>query len=919
MGGIKDVSTPADMENTFYDVLQDEVESTFKIQEQVDEEIEAYEGKEYAKRFCIAVLKENKGVIFSAFLYILVGLHLVISVINYAKFLMVLNTGFVSSGLFLKLFFVIGPFLLWTYSTKYDFFNFWNRKMRLFVLCCVHGVVQLCMFLGEFLAQLLFMACVHIPVSQYVTISMICNLQRLLLVILPVLPCVFLLKNIITAIYKPLTKKEIVRFKVTKLFDFRKDVKYAYDMVIVKNLETGRKYVIEEKDRYLHALANGVTGSGKTSSVFTTSIYADIEQIVFNKTAQKKQCQKLLTEGKIRLKFPMDDKDFIIDAFEGVTPEYDKFLQNIKYRMKIAGITAIAPDAPFADTVYDMAHAKGLKVNRIDPVLNTDGFLKPGFCGFNPLLITSGLSETEFIIEASRKAILCADVLQAIFDTGGSSDPYFAGLNKNITTTVAMLLIFSCPAIKKRQPTLQDVQLILNSFSSARPFRDEFVDRYAKRNKKGNFVFEDGHYIMCRPIFQNILDTIDAELLGDGAEKMADQCRGLRNILSTVLSDLNVANVLCHENSIDMDRTLEEAQITVVNFALELGPSGRSLGLFYMLNLINTAYRRPGTEDTRLPNFVYIDEFPQLLHPKEEQCFVLFRKYRLAMFVAMQSLSQFMKDRSTAFMQQVLIGNCAHHFVFGRASIEEMELYQKLAGTAMKITEMGQTNETAMISDNPSVSYGLRQQMSMENRIEGSDIHDRDFQEVTVISVKKGSPVDVFFGKTSFLPRHKTKVVKKLYSVDWSQYYEDEENNKEEKDEVSVVKDELENIMTVTSNDRFEKKTDVENQKTKNVPAFFSQLSAASEDIKNTEKNKSNETTDETIEASQSKDQKKQRDPGVDELKEQIMEKADEFENTKENESKNRTPDNEENNADDSEFGGFVINLNEEEESDTVE
>ena len=82
MGGIKDNSTPADMENTFYDVLQDEVESTFKIQEQVDEEIEAYEGKEYAKRFCIAVLKENKGVIFSAFLYILVGLHLVISVMD---------------------------------------------------------------------------------------------------------------------------------------------------------------------------------------------------------------------------------------------------------------------------------------------------------------------------------------------------------------------------------------------------------------------------------------------------------------------------------------------------------------------------------------------------------------------------------------------------------------------------------------------------------------------------------------------------------------------------------------------------------------------------------------------------------------------------------------------------------------------
>ena len=59
-------------------------------------------------------------------------------------------------------------------------------------------------------------------------------------------------------------------------------------MSIVKDLETGEQKNIKERDRFLHAVANGTTGTGKTSGCFTCAIQSDIDQIVYNLEYQKK-------------------------------------------------------------------------------------------------------------------------------------------------------------------------------------------------------------------------------------------------------------------------------------------------------------------------------------------------------------------------------------------------------------------------------------------------------------------------------------------------------------------------------------------------------------------------------------------------------------------------------------------------------
>lgn len=796
---------------------------------------------EYRQKVRKGFFKDKKheikvGIVFGIFV-----LNTVISVLRLLYAIYKLDTAVLPENIFWYLLCILLPFGLWIWSTKYNFYNFHDRKLRLMYFCIINGAIQIAQMLYIILAGILMPAFALIPVNKDITIGMVFNLARFIMAIVSVLPSILLIKGLISATNHPITQNNILSFKLNKQFDLRdKDSKeFAYDMDIVKNLKTGERHVIKEKDRYLHAVANGTTGTGKTSSCFTCAIANDIDKIVHNKEYQKRECKKLLDAGRIRMIKPMDDIDFNIDNFEETNEKdkNDKLLEKLKFKAKIAGISAMAPNASFADEIYALATSKGLKVNRIDPTFDIKtGRLKPGFKGFNPLYIKPDLELTDYISEVNLKAQLFADVAQAIYDSEGASDVYFASLNKQVTTTVSQLVLFTYPKMHNgKQATVEDVQMVLNDFSKAEKYQDCFIEEYGKRNENDDIIYENGKPLMSLPLFQQIYDFVSSELLGDGAEKMTDQCRGLRVIINTLLTNLNVKNVLCSNDSVDLREALEEGQITLVNYALELGSSGKALGLFYMLSFINAVYRRPGNEDTRIPHFCYIDEFPVLLHPSMDACFSLFRQYRIAMFVAIQSLSQMDKTQSTAFMKPVLQGNCAHHFVFGRVAPEEMDMYEKMAGKVNKITEMTGITETSLTVENPTISTNRREQMALENRIEGGDIRSRDFQEVTVVTVDNGSPIDMFFGKVSFLPKYR-RLKRKGYVVNWSKYPTvvkatvnvdtNKEDTKKSDDAIEISRknsmSSVGGLMHTTASDVFtDKKENASEKNEENLPEFL--------------------------------------------------------------------------------------------------
>ena len=121
-------------------------------------------------------------------------------------------------------------------------------------------------------------------------------------------------------------------------------------------------------------------------------------------------------------------------------------------------------------------------------------------------------------------------------------------------------------------------------------------------------------------------------------------------------------------------------------------------------------------------------------------------------------------------MKQVILGNCAQHFVLGRVGTEEMEYYQELGGTSFKLTVQEGIKESPLKSEKPSVMNDRTETIERDYNFFGSDIRYLDFQEVSVISVVDGSPRSAFRGKVSFLPGSR-RIAKASYCVDWKQFY----------------------------------------------------------------------------------------------------------------------------------------------------
>lgn len=759
--------TKADM----YQYLTGVMNEAFKIEKQSEEEEEGLEGHSYRVALVKAYIKDNRKAILCGGGYFLLILHMIILFISYARAVVAINTAYLSGNFIYYLLFAAMPFFLWMYSTTVDYWAFHDRKLGTFRLCCAHVCLEVGCFVGRITGTLIFSFFSKLSPTETLTFSMIRSFARLSLLLCGIFTFIALFSSILKGLGSEIVEAGLLSFRLDKSVDLRpaKEKEFAYDMRVVKDLKTGVMRTIKEKDRFLHCAANGTTGTGKTSSLFTVQIESDIEQICHNLEYQKKKVQEYLHDGKIRMKAPMSDSDFNLDNFEVVDEKYGDLLTDLKFTAKLAGITAMAPNAAFSDEIYSLVKAKGLKANRLDPTLNENGKLKDGFRGFNPLYIPKGLSPIQLIIKQSQTAILFADVAQAIYDASGQSDVYFAGLNKNITTTVTMLILLTYPFMKDyegRQPVATDIQAVLNDFSKAKQYLDVLVEHYGKRDRNGQVNPLHPDLGMYQPIY----DVVKNDLLGDGQKQLFDQCRGLRNIINSFLQNPLIKNILCSQDSIDLDQALENGEITLVNYALELGTDATVFGLFFILSMINAVYRRPGGEVKKLPHFFYIDELPVLLHARLEGCFSLFRQFRVAMFVAFQSLTQFEKSNSTAFLKDVILGNCSHHFVFGRAAVQEMELYEKIGGVGFTVTHMEGERGNSIFEDNPTLMYDRRDTVEKKENITGTDIRYRDFQEVFVITVDNGHAVAAFLGKVAFLPSYR-RLRKKIYSVDWSSYY----------------------------------------------------------------------------------------------------------------------------------------------------
>ena len=715
------------------------------------------------------------------------------------------------------------PFLWWIYSTKEDMWHFYKRKKATLLLCVSNASACIVQILWTFIFDVLVVKICQIPTGRNLDAQMIFILCRLALGL-----SAFLAFYAIFALMRNLYENDEIRENIEvirwqHLVDTRANKKTAYDLDILRKMEDGKKMLIYDVDRFVHMFILGSSGTGKTSSTITPAIICDFDQKVSNREKRIPLLSKFMKEGRgvvyKKEKRQLEEYDII-----PTNTENKETLEKIRDQYPDVGATVMAPDNSLNVDVIKLAEVRDIVVNVIDPIFtykNKNIRMK----GLNPFFVQIGLEPEKRVIEIINKAQNFAEVLLAVSEIHGVGDQYFRDINSSVTTNISILCMLDAN-LNGRQTNIAQIQSCIADFGKLRPIVDDIQEKLhihvivhevsSKKSarvdaKKPNMdqinapdiselgsddlVFDEieteeeipelwrqkgitleQYNKMLREEGESYAENIHfalQELLGAGSEKMFDQARGLRNILQNLLMEPRVRRILSapEESIIDFDKALANGEVTVVNTALELGPtSSTALGLFIMLSMNMAVLRRPAQNRTN--HFVYIDESSQYMHPMFENMFALFRKYKVGVVMAIQSLSQMDKTDTTRYLKGVIMG-AGIHIVFGRTDPDTMKYYEEIAGISHKETVQVQTSSNSEFNPNYNINSGRRKTVEEKQAVEGHQIRIRDFQEVTVFMVKKGQVLKGIHAKTSF-PKKSDYRERKVLHLDLDKYAEED-------------------------------------------------------------------------------------------------------------------------------------------------
>lgn len=658
--------------------------------------------------------------------------------------------------------------LLWLFSTAFDYWNYYNKKFFGFYLVFGTIVLRGMALLFSIFYQIFIPMVSTLEVTELMTPNKLAGLGWLSTIVPAAVIVIVLLISTIRGLRKEKNMEALKAFKIKHHISLPRDP-FDYDVNVVRDMNDGKYITIPQHDRWMHGAVVGATGTAKTSSTLLPMINGDIDMKVKNEDAQKKAVYKLIKEGKAYISKPFKDEEYLPSLINTVilpVPGYEKLFKKKVLRYKSAGVTVLAPDPSLPDDVCSISEKKGFFYNRIDPIRNEDGTLKPGSKGFNPLYISPSIPKWAYRKEMVKRATLTADVMQIMFEMSGKSDPYFSSVNRIATTTICMLVMLAHERVFPGQkPKISHVRDIISNFENI----NKYMPVLNSINRENNGVYTP------------LITILQKQFIGGDAETFEKHCNGLRIQFHNFLENPEIERILCADDTVDMDLMLEEGQITTINIELgDLGPvNSPCFGLFLTVSFINAILRRKGTEWTRNPHFWYVDELPVVVNPSMESCFTLFRKFRVGMCVALQTMNQFDKTPFLSYLRGVVLNSCGFHVVFGRTNIDDQDIYSALGGMVDKVIEQIGSSSTALSTENPSFSKSERYTTQQVARVSTDKIRNKDFQEVTFYMVKDGRPLPPKEGKVNFL-RKIDKMQTKRYRIDWEKLYNSDLNKKAE-------------------------------------------------------------------------------------------------------------------------------------------
>ena len=457
--------------------------------------------------------------------------------------------------------------------------------------------------------------------------------------------------------------------KIRSIWDFRginlADKKeghgpYTCEVYICTDDEYNRKIVMPESSRFQSLFVCGGSGTGKTSLIYEPLMAKDIERKYFFREASKELGFTALKTNIATLNKPYDNdylnKNFNLNMLTPVTGKeniFNTYLNkmilgtiNGKTIYRNLGFTLMAPDYEVIEHMTDVCKNFGIEYDIIDPSYNSS-------IGLNPFVYD----------EPNKIAVTKSSVLKAMFFAthNNPEEAYREDVSTQAIENVAILLKEMYPRMNEGTlPNMEDLLKLLTNFELVEKMCEIMAhDEELKEKYSVQLTYFKKNFYSNAP----------------GKSEMEKYIYTAVSQLDNLLRIPGIKPILCNRhNNINFDKALEEGKMTFICTRRgDLGAAGhKAFGLFYLISMQDAVLRRPGTEATRIPYFLYIDEFADFICKATEPMFTLYRKFKVAPTISVQSLSQLEVHGQKENYRALILSNCANKIFTGNAEWDEI-------------------------------------------------------------------------------------------------------------------------------------------------------------------------------------------------------------------------------------------------------
>ncbi|MGB3979565.1 MAG: type IV secretion system DNA-binding domain-containing protein, partial [Tepidanaerobacteraceae bacterium] len=364
------------------------------------------------------------------------------------------------------------------------------------------------------------------------------------------------------------------------------------------------------------------------------------------------------------------------------------------------GVTIIEPKGDFADDVAAMCRSMKVPYIYINP-------LNPATPRFNPM---SG--EPELVAEIMRT------VLRSLF---GRQEAFFR-LNQEVAARNTALLV---KKIKGEDATMLDMVEALREQSILAMM-------------VSNLEKAEGESALTQ--------YFKTEVMGDMKDKMQQFTLGLRLQLEDITGNQMMRRVMIGKSDVDLDKHLAEGGVLIINTAMgELGKLGDAFGQFIMMHFQQAVFRRKGTERTRTPHVLYIDEFPRYVNPDFERLLAIGRSYRCATVLALQTTAQMVHEDRPTF-RDIVLETCRNKIILNLGSEEDAKRFSKEFGEYELLKQTPSYKRDGMLII-PWRLDSMREEFRTKERYSYTDLMELPRYHAVVRTVVDGQPQQPVLGK----------------------------------------------------------------------------------------------------------------------------------------------------------------------------